>query len=333
MSNPKYLPIPKKIPYNIRMPQHLLDKLNSYAELTGNTTTDVVIGALNDFMKGKIVYNDYLPNLNGLSLRLPVISSEKTEFYNTNLIGENSANDLFNEVSGYEATTEDFEILKIPNNLDVFNETFGYHSFNNNIGTFGNHKGIEFFIIPEVYTDYSIDNDVFDTLYCLYFIVDNHKLKSIELIDYLDAINIANDNGKVTFKNNLILCINELKELENKVKDGGFDGAEYSGTGEITNRILDAITIIADKYNSGNIIPLGANIGDAVVTAKINTHPELYDEFMDDIKDNTEKYVDEIIAERVHNILDYRLSNMEKNVKNDKDDGENTDGNIRVTLK
>ena len=49
MSKPKYLPIPKKIPYNIRMPQHLLDKLNAYAELTGNTTTDVVIGALNDF--------------------------------------------------------------------------------------------------------------------------------------------------------------------------------------------------------------------------------------------------------------------------------------------
>lgn len=332
MSNPKYLPIPKKIPYNIRMPQDLLDKLNAYAELTGNTTTDVVIGALNDFMKGKIVYNNYLPNLNGLSLRLPVISDEKTEFYNTNLIGENSANDLFHEVLGYKATTEDFEILKIPNNLDVFSETFGYHSFNNSIGTFGNHKGIECVILPDVYLYY--DNEsVFDTLYCLYFIVNNHKLKSIELIDYLDAINIANDNGNVTLKNNIISCFNELKELENKVKDGGFDGAEYSGTDEITNGIVDVITIIADKYNSGNIIPLGANVGDAVVTAKVNTHPELYDEFMDDIKDNTEKYVDEIIAERVHNILDYRLSNMDKNVKNDKGDGENTDGNIRVTLK
>ena len=58
MSKPKYLPIPKKTPYNIRMPQHLLDKLNAYAELTDNTTTDVVIGALSNFIKDKTVFND-----------------------------------------------------------------------------------------------------------------------------------------------------------------------------------------------------------------------------------------------------------------------------------
>ena len=40
-SNPKYLPVPKKVPYNVRLPKPLLDKINAYAELTGNTTTDV----------------------------------------------------------------------------------------------------------------------------------------------------------------------------------------------------------------------------------------------------------------------------------------------------
>ena len=76
---------------------------------------------------------------------------------------------------------------------------------------------------------------------------------------------------------------------------------------------------------------LGANVGDAVVTAKVNKHPEYYDVFMDDVKDNTEKYVDEVIAERVHNILDYRLEKIEKMVKDDK--GKGDIGDIRVTLK
>lgn len=329
MSNPKYLPIPKKIPYNIRLPKHLLDKLNAYAELTGNTTTDIVTGALNEFMKGKIVYNDYLPNMKGLALRLPVISHEKREFYNNNLIGDYPADELYHEAYG-KATSEAYEILKIPNNLDVFSETFGYHSFNNSIGTFGNHKGIELVILPDVYAYY--DNEsVFDTLYCVYFKVDNHKLKSVVLIDYVDAINKANDVGNDTLKNNIMLCVNELKELETQVENGGFDGAEYGDVDGITFGIIDAIKIIADKYNSGNIIPLGANVGDAVVTAKVNKHPEYYDVFMDDVKDNTEKYVDEVIAERVHNILDYRLEKIEKMVKDDK--GKGDIGDIRVTLK
>ena len=330
MSNPKYLPIPKKIPYNIRLPKPLLDSLNAYAELTDNTTTDIVIGALNDFMKGKNVYNDYLPNMKGLSLRLPVISSEKIEFYKCNLIGENSANELYHETYGYNATTEAYEILKIPNNLDVFSESLGYHSFNNSIGTSGNHKGIELVILPDVYLYY--DNEsVLDTLYCVYFNVDSHKLKSIELIDYLDAINRATDIGNDTLKNNIISCYNELDELEKLVKNGGFDGAEYGDADGITNGIVDAITIIANKYNSGNIIPLGANIGDAVVTAKVNKHPEYYDVFMDDIKENTEKYVDDVIAERVHNILDYRLKKLVKDGKGKDETGINE--NIRITLK
>lgn len=323
MSNPKYLPIPKKIPYNIRLPKPLLDSLNAYAELTGNTTTDIVIGALNDFMKGKNVYNDYLPNMKGLSLRLPVINSEKINFYESNLIGKKSATNLFDEILGYSATTKAYEILKIPNNLDVFSKSVGYHSYNNdNIGTSGIHKGIELVILPEVYLYY--DNEsVLDTLYCVYFNVYNYELKSIELIDYLDAINRANDSGNDTLKNNIISCFNELNELENLIEYGGFDGAEYGDADGITNGIVDAITIIADKYNSGNIIPLGANVGDAVVTAKVNKHPEYFDVFMDDVKDNTERYVDDVIAERVNNILDYRLEKLVKDGKGKDETGIN----------
>lgn len=39
MALPKYLPVKKKIPYTVRLPEHLLNSLNAYADLTGNTTT------------------------------------------------------------------------------------------------------------------------------------------------------------------------------------------------------------------------------------------------------------------------------------------------------
>ena len=318
MSKPKYLPIPKKIPYNIRMPQHLLDKLNAYAELTGNTTTDVVIGALNDFIKDKTVYNDYLANINGLSFRLPILSSEKCEFYNVNLIGDETAADLFHEVLGYKATTEPYEILKIPNNLDIFSESFGYYSIFDKIGMKGNHSGIEFVVIPDVYGYYS-NEDVIDALYCFYFETNMNKLKSVKLIDYMDAINKANDSANATLKNNLISCVNELAELENKIDDGAFDGVETVESGvDVVYAIVDELESIAKKYNTGNIIPLGENIDAAVVTAKVNENPELYDVFMDDVKDSAEKYVNDVIADRVADIVDYRLQNIEKLVQNAK---------------
>lgn len=310
MSKPKYLPIPKKIPYNIRLPKPLLDKLNAYAELTDKTTTDVVIGALNDFIKNKTVYNDYLPNVKGISIKLPVIADEKVDFYNTNLIGEDSAADLYQEAAGYIATTVEYEILKIPNNTDIFDSTFGYITPVERVIANGRHSGIEFVVIPDYYTyDYDNTNDIIGALYCLYFEVEMNKLKSVKIIDYMDAINKANDVGNGKLKNTLISCVTDLKELETAVADG-----EYFDSDKLIDDVYSALVKIAEKYNTGNVVLLGENIDDAVVTVKVNENPELYDVFMDDIKDNTEKYVDEVIAERFHNIMNNRLAELERNV-------------------
>ena len=323
MSKPKYLPIPKKIPYNIRLPKNLLDSLNAYAELTGNTTTDIVIGALNEFIKDKTVYNTYLSNVKGISIKLPLIATEKDVFINSNIaITETySAYETFVELNGYAATTEAYEILKIPNNLDSFNESFGYYSTFDNIGMSSYHSGIEFVVIPDYYSFYDNDSyEILGALYCLYFEVGGNNLREIKIIDYMDAINKANSVGNVTLKTNLISCVNELKALENKLVDGGFDGAEIkeSGVDAVYYAVMDELEAIAKKYNTGNIIPLGENIGDEVVTAKVNENPEYFDVFMDDVMDNTEKYVDEIVADKVADIVDYRLTNIEKLVRNAK---------------
>lgn len=315
-TNPKYLPIPKKVPYNIRLPKNLLDSFNAYAELTGNTTTDVVIGALNDFIKDKTVYNDYLPDVKGITIRIPILRDEIGEFINNNLIEKgngDSAYDVFDEIFRYSPTTLTYEILKIPNNLDRFNSTFGYVTPAGNVIGKGKHSGIEFVVIPEAYTIYP-NTDVSDTLFCLYFEVEMDKIKSVSLITYLDAINKANDVGNVNLKNKIISCITDLKNINYSISpyDDVGDGVE------LQNTMIDNLEAVAKKYNTGNIIPLGENIDSAVVTAKVNENPELYDEFMDDIKGNTERYVDEVIAERFHNIMNNRLSEMENKIKNAK---------------
>lgn len=306
-SNPKYIPIPKKIPYNIRLPKPLLDKLNAYAELTGKTTTDVVIGALDDLMKNKVVFDDYLPNMKSITIKLPVDYSKKSDFYNYNLIDENSANELFNEMYG-TAASEPYEILKIPNNLDEFTEFLGYHSMIDRFGTTGNHSGIEILILPEIAME---SDDVFDALYCLYFEVESNKLNKIILIDYIDAINKANECNKINLKNKLTLCVKEFQQLEVELEETLFDDIDA-----IENYKFETLEAIADKYNSGNIVELGANIDESIVDAEIKQNPDNIDRIIyDKVEFIVNDKVDDVIADRVADIVDEKLSNIEKIIR------------------
>lgn len=311
-SNPKYLPVPKKIPYNIRLPKPLLDKLNAYAELTGNTTTDVVIGALNDLVRDKVIFNDYLPEMKGITIRIPTLSNEKSEFYNINFINaETSTGDLFNEVYGYHPTTETYEILKIPNNLDKFDAFLGYHSMIDKIGAKGNHSGIEFVIFPDIAME---SDNVFDALYCFYFEVESNKLKKILLIDYVDAINKANATENVMLKNKLTLCVKELQQLNLDLEEILFD--DYNA---IENYKYETLTAIADKYNTGNIVELGENIDESIVDAEIKQNPEYVNGIIyDKVEFIVGEKVDDIIADKVAAVVDEKLSNIEKLVMDGK---------------
>ena len=327
-SNPKYLPIPKKIPYNIRMPKPLLDKLNAYAELTGNTTTDIVISALNNFINNKTVYNSYLPNIKGITIEIPVLAHQKMDFYNSNIIGENPADEMYNELSGYPATTEAFEVLKIPNNTDSFNAEFGFTTPVGNVIGKGKHSGIEFVILPDVYTYYDND-DVFDALYCFYFDVEMDKLKSVKLIDYIDAINKANDVGNLTLKNNLTKCVGELKQLNQDLENyDGYDDVE------ILNYIMDGLKNIAATYNTGNIIPLGENIDDDIVAAKIKQNPEYITGIIDDkIETIVGDRLEAIINEKVDEIFDEKMDELKTATGNMNDKLDEIDKMIKSYLK
>ena len=316
----KYLPIPKKIPYNIRMPKPLLDKLNAYAELTGNTTTDVVINALNDFIKDKTVFNTYLSDIKGVSIKLPVVANEKAIFINSNInVDESySAYDSFVDLAGYDATTEAYEILKIPNNLDSFNEAFGYITPVENVIAKGKHSGIEFVVLPDVYSYY--DNDVFDALYCFYFEVEMDRLKTVKLIDYMDAINKANAVGNLKIKNNLISCVNDLEYINSCISPEA--DVDVGDGVDLENFAYENLEVVAKKYNTGNIIKLGANIDDAIVDAELKENPHKFQALLDDrvefvVGEKLSVFTD-VVRDEIAAAIDEKVDIIETMVKDGK---------------
>ena len=242
--------------------------------------------------------------MKGITIKLPVNNNEKIDFYNYNLIGENSADELYNEMYGYAAAFEPYDVLKIPNNLDEFTEFLGYHSTIDGFGTTGNHSGIEIVILPEIAME---SDNVFDALYCLYFEVESNKLNKIMLIDYIDAINKANECNKINLKNKLTSCVKELQKLKVELEETLFDDVDA-----IENFTFETLTNIADKYNTGNIIELGANIDESIVDVEINTNPGYIDSV---IYDKVELIVDEKlddVADKIADVVDQKLLEIEK---------------------
>ena len=279
MANPKFLAVEKKVPYNLRLPQDLIDKLNAYAEITGNTTTNIINKALTDFMKDKTVSNDYLDNIGGVSLKIPYAVYQKKTIISRSFNANNleSYGDTFN--SGEYAETyfaESFVIKKIPNNLDViaddsFTANKNTLKFNQNAV----HHGIEFFIYPGI-IDVLLTDDklMINSLYCLYFEVSADNSVKTYLIDDLTAINLLSASGNEYYKNILISCISELNKLDDTFNEyldalkDKTDDVNYSLTDEFEHdkqRVLkkykpllaSGLDEIAGKYNSGDVVRIG----------------------------------------------------------------------------
>ena len=252
MSNPKFLNVEKRVPYNVRLPKRLIDKLNAYAELSGNTTTNIINMVLDDFVADKVILNDYLDNVGGVTVKIPFAANQKYMFINQcwNLTEYNSTETLVNYYSDsrYSETyfAELFEIKKISNNLDIYNGDS--YAANKKILKFNHnaiHSGIELFIynITEIiFADESL-TDEFDSftncLYCLYFEVAANDNVDIYLIDYLTAINLLSASGNDDYKDLIIAAATELSDIDNVVD-------------LYADKYYDHEVDIADKYLVGD---------------------------------------------------------------------------------
>ena len=330
MANPKFLNIEKKVPYNIRLPASLIDDLNSYAEITGNTTTNIINKALSDFIGDKTVRNDYL-NIGGVSLKIPyppyqkknVISGSYGRF-NLESYGDNVT------IGEYRETyfSESFVIKKIPNNLDLIVDDS--YSANRNTLKYNHnaaHSGIEFFIYPGI-LEVLVDDDaaMINSLYCLYFEVSADNSIKTYLIDYLTAINLLSASGNELYKNLLISCVSELNNLDETFNeyldalkdetddidsiDDKFEIAKQQVLEKYKPALESGLSEISDKYNSGNVVKIGDNDADLIFDS-IRFDPEIdiaaiVGEYID--ADFVEKIVDEKVSGYIEKLVDDAVS-------------------------
>ena len=312
-SNPKFLKHDKKVPYNIRLPQRLIDKYNSYAELTGNTTTNIINNILDDFISDKVVMNDYLENTGGVSVKIPYVIYQKSRFiandsksikpleydllHYTNLdkyqyivdekdiLPKENYDDSYDK-DYYDIYSENyfaelFEVKKIPNNLDISNgDSYVANKSTLQFNEDAIHSGIELFvynIIETIFADADLNFtniDSFDNcLYCLYFEVDENNDVSVFLMDYMKAINLLSASGNDDYKDLIIACATELKDVDNVVnsyydnlingseeyefKDDKYDTLNVKLFKECKAECNKLVDIIANGYNSNNIIRFG----------------------------------------------------------------------------
>ena len=319
MSNPKFLPVEKRVQYNIRLPQRLIDKYVSYAELTGNTTTNVINTVLDDFIADKVVLNDYLDDIGGIAVKIPYavyqkfnLTADKGNSHNKNLLDYGDKEKIYTYAAdgtiGGEETyfAELFEIKKIPNNLDIYAD--GSYTANKKNLLFNQnatHSGIELFVynitetlVADAFLLGNIDSFE-NALYCLYFEINAADGVNIYLIDYLKAINLLSASGNDEYKNLIIACVKELKEIDEIANSYSYDlenmnhDAEMRGVfpdevgidekeNEYIKILNSAVSTVVDKYNSNNIIPFGKDIFSRLAIKEIEVKPDYFDEIIDE---------------------------------------------------
>lgn len=329
MSNPKFLNVEKRVPYNVRLPKRLIEKLNAYAELSGNTTTNIVTTVLDDFLSDKNVLNDYLEDIGGVTVKIPYVTHQKWCFIANywNLKNYNSTErleyDYYDSVAVETYFSELFEIKKIPNNLDIYNgDSYVANENALIVNEFLNviHSGVEFFIynITEtIFTDVNLSGELdsfIECLYCLYFEVTVNNTVNVYLIDYLTAINLLSASGNEEYKDILIAASTELSDIDNvvlKFRDDFLSADEdLKADNGFENEIKDEckaecdklVAAIADRYNSNNIILFGSDIFSRLAVKEL--------------KDKETGFLDEILDEKLNDMIpakvDEILDDMEK---------------------
>lgn len=291
MGNPKFIPTQKKVTYSFRVEEDNLEKLKRISELNNIKLPKLMSHIIDDYLVGKIVYNNYLEDFEGMFIDLPDITQGKGydefqggEYYHSNLSFE-------------------YEVKNIPNNLDKWDPIFlTYKSHSPHYS----HEGVEFLIVPEI-CEYN-DRQYYDLtkyLYCIYFTVKkNTSQVEIHYISFLEAINKLKNSENYPLLNHALKLKDRLEErsneLRNLVSQVGDNEVEFEYIWTELNRI-------AKEFNSGNIIPIDKSRKDIQYKASLQSMTTLERENL--LKENEEmkkklKEMDSILE---------RLDELEKN--------------------
>lgn len=269
MGNPKFIPTQKKVTYSFRVEEDNLEKLKSISELNDIKLPKLMSHIIDDYLVGKIVYNNYLEEFEGMFIDLPDITQGRgyDEFHGNYFVSDISF---------------EYEIKQIPNNLDRWDPIFlTYKSHSPHYS----HEGIEFLIVPELceyegrqYTDLT------QYLYCIYFTVQQNTSEvEIYYISFLEAINKLKKCENYTLLNHALKLRDILEErsneLRNHVSQVGDNELEFEYIWTELNRI-------AKDFNSGNIVPIEKSKKDIKYKASLQSMTTLERENL--LKENEE---------------------------------------------
>ena len=301
MGNPKFIPTQKKVTYSFRVEEENLEKLKRISELNNVKLPKLMSLIIEDYLVGKIVYNNYLEDFEGMFIDLPDITQGKGydefqggEYYHSNL-------------------TFEYEVKNIPNNLDRWDPIFlTFKSYSQHYS----HEGVEFLIVPEI-CEYN-DRQYYDLtkyLYCIYFTVKkNSSQVEIHYISFLEAINKLKKSENYPLLNHALKLKDILEErsneLRNHVSQVGDNELEFEYIWTELNRI-------ANKFNSGNIIPIDKSRKDIQYKASLQSMTNTERENL--LKENEEmkkqlKKMDSIL-ERLDELEGKHKESLSENLK------------------
>ena len=257
MGNPKFIPTQKKVTYSFRVEEEYLEKLRQISELNDIKLPKLMSQIIEDYLLGKVVYNNYLEDFEGMFIDLPDIT--KGRGY------DDMRGDFF-----FSSLTFEYEIQAIPNNLDKWDsllETYISNSLHYK------HEGIEFLIVPEIceyegreYTDLT------KYLYCIYFTVpkNSHDVE-IEYIPFVEAINKLKKSENYLLLNHALKLKDTLEERTMELESQIFRLSQQGSEFREFDFIWTEINRIAKDFNSGNIIPIGESKKDIQYKASLQS--------------------------------------------------------------
>lgn len=259
MGNPKFIPTQKKVTYSFRIEEENLDKLKRISELNDTPLPKIMNSIVDNYLLGKTIYNTYIEGKKGMFIDLPDITQGKGydefqggEYYHSNL-------------------TFEYEVKKIPCNLEYWSDIYNsYRVFNPNEYE---HEGIEFLIVPEL-CEYEerCYTDLTKYLYCIHFLV-RKKPYSVEInyISFMEAINKIKKCENYPLLNHALEIKETLEERTEEIESQIYIMSQKGGEYREFDYVWSELNSIAQKFNSGNIIPIDKSRNDIQYKASLQS--------------------------------------------------------------
>ena len=241
----------KKISYSFRIKPEVLEDLKLYAKATNSTVPKIINQLITDKLDGVTLTNDYLTHFKNQLITIPDF---QTIYENTNTIKMAEIMDLLNPF--LKGTV--FKVDKIPNNLDVWDNTdnlVNNHGYTSQNYPHTIHEGIEFVLAPELLRDSHLDRGKIEiqvflentVLLPIWFKVTHNNTLEIELITFREAM------AKVKQTNNFTLMdkLSNFKVLTDSVIN---EVVNETPKDQLYNKLLQELSKLTRVINTGNIM-------------------------------------------------------------------------------